>query len=418
MASEWRKTQGGHWRNTKTGKLYTGKGDPNKQGSSSGGSASAGYLNSNLPNFQKPNYNSYGGMNSPAEASQAQLDTGNYIQQQNLAANRPNETNPWGGRQFSFDPATGQWTANQTLSGNQNQINQQTEQADISAGDTANRSLNQAGQNYQNPYSYQGIAQAPGQDDALGYARQTQDSIYNRFQTKMQPQFDKQKAGLQQQLADQGIPIGSKLYNDQMFQLQQQQNDAYDQARATANSQATSEANTVFGMGQTGRQQNIQEYQDQRNAPAAEAQTMLGLRRGVVNPNYTAINTGITQQTPDVIGGAANFYGSNASMKNAQTAAGAAIESANISANASMHNADQAAAGNTPTAAELASGQKSLNTTGRTQQGFTPVPTNQPKTQTGTINSRSQGWRPPQPGQTGMLQPVRQFGGQTNRRTY
>lgn len=60
--------------------------------------------------------------------------------------------------------------------------------------------------------------------------RQAQDATYNQYMDKLTPQFERQTSDLQTRLANQGLSIGSEAYQRAMTDLQQEQNEATNQA--------------------------------------------------------------------------------------------------------------------------------------------------------------------------------------------
>jgi len=105
--------------------------------------------------------------------------------------------------------------------------------------------------------------------DALGamptaeqFASQRQemiDSTLGEFDRMMGPRFQQEQQALQQQLRNQGIPMGSESFNNAMQQLSERQNSARQSAMNQALSIGGSEQDRMFNLAQRGRGQQLEE---------------------------------------------------------------------------------------------------------------------------------------------------------------
>ena len=59
---------------------------------------------------------------------------------------------------------------------------------------------------------------------------QAQEAVYNQYMDKLTPQFERQTSDLQTRLANQGLGVGTEAYQRAMTDLQQEQNEATNQA--------------------------------------------------------------------------------------------------------------------------------------------------------------------------------------------
>lgn len=67
--------------------------------------------------------------------------------------------------------------------------------------------------------------------EASDAARQAaQDAVYNQYMDRLTPQFEQQTSDLSTSLINKGLPVGSEAYQRAMSDLQQEQNDATNQA--------------------------------------------------------------------------------------------------------------------------------------------------------------------------------------------
>ena len=110
-----------------------------------------------------------------------------------------------------------------------NQLNQFLNNYDTSATDATVSAL----QNYAKSAS-QNLSNLPNYNfsvDASDQARQrAEDATYQSYMDRLNPQFERQTSDLATALANKGLAVGSEAYERAMSDLQQQQNDAMNQA--------------------------------------------------------------------------------------------------------------------------------------------------------------------------------------------
>lgn len=79
------------------------------------------------------------------------------------------------------------------------------------------------GQQFQQQFGEQGLTNL--MTDFSQDASRLEDATYQAGLSRMQPQFDQQREQITQQLADQGIPMGSPAYEEEMRRLEENQNE-------------------------------------------------------------------------------------------------------------------------------------------------------------------------------------------------
>lgn len=154
------------------------------------------------------------------------------------------------------------------------------------------------------PYSYSGLG------DANAYATDAENALYSR----LNPQFDKDEEAMRTKLINQGIGQGSEAWNNAYTTFNQAKNDARQQA--------------VLGGQQYGlnaRNQEINEYNAQRNAPLNEY-TALTSGQQVQNPTFASQGSGGASGT-DIAGITNNAYQAALGKYNAATASNNATTS-------------------------------------------------------------------------------------------
>jgi len=152
--------------------------------------------------------------------------------------------------------------------------------------DIGGQQMDRINQSVSTPFSYGGIANAPTQEDINALSQKGQDAIMSR----LDPQFARDEEALRTRLINQGIGQGSQAYNTEFDRLNQAKTDARNQAILQGQNYGTAAQNQQLGL----RNQGIQEYTTQRNAPLNE---YIGLTSGtqVQNPQFSSQNYQGTQ---------------------------------------------------------------------------------------------------------------------------
>jgi hypothetical protein len=119
------------------------------------------------------------------------------------------------------------------------------------------------------------MPQIPGQEDLLGERKRIEESLFERAQERLDPRFQREEDRLRTQLINQGITQGSEAYGTELEQLGERQSDLINQALQSAIATGGAEQSRLFGLGQAGRQQAIQEETFLRNLPLNEISALL-----------------------------------------------------------------------------------------------------------------------------------------------
>ena len=223
---------------------------------------------------------------------------------QATAANRVNQVTPYGNLKYEItgaDPyGNPTWTATQTLSPAQQQLLDYQNQASIGLGALANKGLGYVENMLATPFD---TSKLP----STGFnPSQTYQEAYMQ---RLAPQIEMGREQLQQRLANQGIDIGSKAYENAMRMQAQRENDLL----AAATTQG-------FNVGQTARQSALQEQAYLRNEPL---NTLSAVRTGaqVQGPQFVNSAQQATTAGPDLLGAAGMQYNAQMGDFNARQAA-------------------------------------------------------------------------------------------------
>lgn len=113
-------------------------------------------------------------------------------------------------------------------------------------------------------FDFSGLAQLPTSGtDFSNEVRGAQDAAYNTQARYLDPQFSEKESDLRQQLADQGIPVGTDAYSRASGDLARQKNFAYSGARDAATLAGNEEQARLFGENLSSRQEGVGERQSQ-----------------------------------------------------------------------------------------------------------------------------------------------------------
>jgi hypothetical protein len=220
------------------------------------------------------------------------------------AANRVNQITPYGNLNYQI---TGQdpygnptWTATQTLSPAQQQLLDYQNQASIGLGKVAGKGLGYVENMLNTPFDVSALP-STGFNPSQTY----QDAYMQR----LAPQIEQGREQLAQSLANQGIPLGSKAYENAMRIQAQRENDLLLGATTQG-----------FGVGQQARQQALQEQAYLRNEPL---NTLSAVRTGaqVQGPQFVNSAQQATTAGPDLLGAAGMQYNAAMGDFNAKQAA-------------------------------------------------------------------------------------------------
>ena len=212
------------------------------------------------------------------------------------AANRVNQVTPYGNLNYSQNGTDAQgnptWTATTSLSDVGQQLLNNQNQTSLGLGSAINSQLG----NVQNTMSQPFNPNLP--QVGINAGQNYQDAAMSR----LAPQLSQQRELLNNQLANQGIPVGSKAWQTAQMNQGQKENDLL-------------AANTTQGFN-TGLAANQQAYNQAQTNYNMPLNTLSALRTGAQVQNPTFVNSAnqATTAGPDLLGAAGSQY--NAAMGN------------------------------------------------------------------------------------------------------
>jgi len=221
-----------------------------------------------------------------------------------VAANRVNQYTPYGSLEYTMSGedkyGNPMWSATQKFSPEQQKLLDIQNQLSYGVGQLGTKGLEYVQQQLENPFD---VSQLPS--IGINPSETYSDAIMRRLQPQMQQGRDK----LEQQLANQGIQIGSEAYDRAIRNFDQRQNDLLLGAQTQG-----------LGVGLQARQQQLGELAYRRNEPL---NVLSALRTGsqVTAPTYVNSAQQATTAGPDLLGAAGMQYNAQMGDFNAKQAA-------------------------------------------------------------------------------------------------
>jgi hypothetical protein len=226
----------------------------------------------------------------------------------NIAANRVNQYTPYGSleyQQSGQDPyGNPMWSATQSLAPAQQQLLDYQNKASLGLGELTGKGLGYVSNMLDNPFDTSALP-------TTGF--NPSQSYQDAYMQRLAPQLQQGRERLEQQLANQGIQLGSEAYDRAMSNQAQRENDLLLGATTQG-----------FGVGQQARQSALQEQAYLRNEPL---NTLSAVRTGAQVQGPTFVNPAMQANTagPDILGATQMGYNAQMGAANAQNAANNAM---------------------------------------------------------------------------------------------
>lgn len=229
---------------------------------------------------------------------------------QATAANRVNQYTPYGSLEYAVSGedkfGNPMWSATQKFSPENQKLFDIQNQLSYGVGQLGAQGLDYVRQQLENPFD---VSQLP----SLGI--NPSETYSDAIMRRLAPSMEQSRGKLEQQLANQGLQIGSEAYDRAIRNFEQKQNDLMLGAQ-TQGLQAGLQA----------RQQQLGELAYRRNEPL---NVLSALRTGsqVTSPSYVNSSQQATTQGPDLLGASQMGYNAQMGDFNAKQAAQANFNS-------------------------------------------------------------------------------------------
>lgn len=216
----------------------------------------------------------------PYETANTQTQKNQSTAAYNNAVNHGNTTTPLGSQTFTsrIDPVTGAtvYDSNISLTPAQQQLLDQRNQQDLTLGNTANDVLGRVQSTYATPFDA---------TSDLGDARQeTQDALYQRQASYLDPQYEAAARALETKLANQGIGVGSEAFNNSMDDYNRGKTFDYDRARTSSITGASDEQAKNLQIALALRNQPLNEFNAIRDSTEVKIPTFTNPQSSQTNP--------------------------------------------------------------------------------------------------------------------------------------
>jgi hypothetical protein len=268
---------------------------------------------------------------SDAGLIQGAYDTTRFNASQQQQFNRPNESGPFGSSQWVTDPVTGQLTRETELDPWQQRIYEQGRARDYELGNTSSGRLQQFTD--QGQFNYGSLPKLPGQDGLLEERRRQENELYKGYMSRLDPEFQRDREGLNQRMADLGLDTTGEKADELMAQQGYKETDARTQAQTRASELAGGEYTRNYNIGKDIRDTYKGEYQDTRYAPLNEMSSLQGLQGDMIKPDFSPISQ-IDVQKVDPASIGLTYRGQDIQKQIAELQAQTQLEAARIGAEA------------------------------------------------------------------------------------
>lgn len=173
------------------------------------------------------------------------------------------------------------------------------------------------------PLNFSGL---PSVGDPNLIDQNTVNAEYNQATSRLDPQWQQSGEQMSQQLANQGIPLGSAAYDRAMQNFNLAKNDAYTSAQNSATESGVRDASQLYQDSIAGRQQGINEQVTGQNQPLSVLSQILSGITGSGSLSPSTQTSPVSVETPNVLGA----YGLQEDQQNKNYAAATNQYAANM----------------------------------------------------------------------------------------
>lgn len=237
-------------------------------------------------------------LNSAADIINTQGDVSRQIATENDLLNNPNQVGATGDTRYYEKDAQGRTVVKDTLSDPNKRILDAGQNLSGETLDRAFNSLNgsQLGTAF-NPQVGQRTLGNNWSADRQGVT----DAVFSNLTRGVDDSYKRDMDAKAQELANRGIPVGSKAYNDQMKQMNMRYDDMKTNARNQAIQSSGDEFTRQFGQQEQMIANQYSQASGVRNQQMGELQGLSQVGPGMVTSQFQG-QTPIDIQTPDVAG--------------------------------------------------------------------------------------------------------------------
>lgn len=126
-----------------------------------------------------------------------------------------------------------------------------------------------------NPLSYDNAPKLPGVDDFSADRQRIEQAMLGRAKGELDTRYAQEVQDFEQQMANQGVDIGSERYKRERTQFDKGRNEAYNDAGFRAMIAGGDEQTRLFNMGMSARKQSVDEADSMRASNIADLAALL-----------------------------------------------------------------------------------------------------------------------------------------------
>lgn len=227
----------------------------------------------------------------------------------NSMLNRPDESNPYGSRQWKItgyrDDGAGhivpQFSSETTMSPEQQRLYEQQTGAQTQFGrgmmPAAQAAVNNAGTGI----DFGSMPKMYGAGDLEGTRNTVSKAMYDRSMRLLEPQFTRQNDQTRSDLVSRGFSLGDKGYENELDRIGRSQDEQRLQAADAAVGMGGAEESRLVGLSGDVRNQAITEAMTNRNLPFQDYAAFSG-GSAPIAPNFQPFFTGAGMQGADYLG--------------------------------------------------------------------------------------------------------------------
>lgn len=208
----------------------------------------------------------------PAATAAAQGAANKEAVLESAKVNQFNQQTPFGNLTYTGDIGSPDRTQIQTLSPAGQQQLDYTNQL---ANQLLPVALQRAGDLPTGNVDFSGLQGLPGLGDFGAERDKVESALFDRSRSLLDPVYDERYDRSVNQLANQGLPVGSQAYGSELDRLSRERTDAYSRAAQDAVIGAGTEQSRLYNQAVQGRQQGINELLTQRSIPINEISAIL-----------------------------------------------------------------------------------------------------------------------------------------------
>ena len=222
----------------------------------------------------------------PVATTQAQAAANKEAVLESAKVNQIGQRTPFGDVSFTGRVGKPNRTRIVTLPADQQAALDQQNQLALSLSRFGNQLLPQVTSAFDQPLSFEGLTEIPGQDDLNAGAEAVERATFARARGLLDPVFSDQERALETRLVNQGLPQSGEAFRDQFEDFRRSKNEAFNNAALDSVRAGRAERSRLVGEGLGLRNQGLSERLTARSQPINELAALLQGSPAINAPNF------------------------------------------------------------------------------------------------------------------------------------